>query len=122
MFNSLKLRLFVAKIQAELLAQYNDQNFVNRVCQSPENLDNLNILRQQAYYKKDGAAPFITTCNLLGECIDSEQLSMEDRHICASLLAQRLNKTSNDPSFRHRHIMIFGGLEEKLSAWTHENG
>ena len=42
--------MYLAKIQAELKAQYNDQAFVNRVCQLPDVLDQLGELRTQAYY------------------------------------------------------------------------
>lgn len=33
--DGIKLRFFVAKVQAELKAQYDDQQFVNRICLLP---------------------------------------------------------------------------------------
>lgn len=121
MFELIKARMYIAKVQAELKAQYADQAFVNRVCQLPENLKQLRVLREQAYYKKDRIAPFMNVCHILGESISSKSLPESDREICASLLAQRLQKASTDPQFRLRHIMIFSDLEEKLSDWAAEN-
>lgn len=121
MFDSLKLRFFMSKVQAELIAQYNDQSFVNKVCQLPEHVEQLDMIRRAAYYRKEKVAPFLAVCFILGECIDSEFLTQEERHIAAALLAQRLQRVSSDPSFRLRHIMIFGDLDAKLSTWSREN-
>jgi hypothetical protein len=121
MFESIKLRLFVAKVQAELKAQYDDQSFVNRVCQLPENLEHLNVLREQAYFRKDRIAPFLAVCHILDASLNATALPLETRKICAALLGQRLQKASSDPHFRLRHIMIFGHLEENLSEWVMEN-
>lgn len=121
MFESIKARMYVAKVQAELKAQYGDQDFVNRVCQLPENLKQLIVLREQAYYKNDRVAPFMNVCHILGESMNSKSLPEADRQICASLLSQRLQKASSDPQFWLRHVMIFSGLEEKLGEWSTEN-
>jgi hypothetical protein len=120
MFELIKARVYIARVQAELKAQYDDQAFVNRVCQLPENLKQLRVLREQAYYKKERIAPFMNVCHILGESINSDSLSEGDREICASLLAQRLQKAATDPQFRLRHIMIFSDLEEKLKDWAAE--
>src|SRR5690606_3793542 len=111
----------IAKVQAEIKAQHDDQDFVNRLCQLPEHIEQLDSLRQQAYYRKYPIAPFLNACHVLGEGIDSQSLSENDRKLCAFLLAQRLQKVSSDPSFRMRHIMIFGNLEEKLNQWISNN-
>lgn len=121
MFEAIKLRMYFAKIQAELKAQYNDQAFVNRVCQLPHIVDQLDEIRTKAYYKGQKIAPFLNVCFVLGEAMESDLLSQEDRAICAGLLAQRLEKASSDPHFRLRHIMIFGDLENKVSEWAAEN-
>ncbi len=121
MFEGLKLRLYLAKIQAELKAQYDDQQFVNLICQLSSNVEQLNVLREHAYYRKDRIAPFLAVCHILHESLLVDDLPLEVKKICAALLAQRLQKASTDPQFRLRHIMIFGELEQKLSAWTSEN-
>ena len=41
MFEVFRLRVFVAKVQAELKAQHNDQKFVNEICQLPSNIEAL---------------------------------------------------------------------------------
>lgn len=121
MFEAIKLRMYFAKIQAELKAQYNDQAFVNRVCQLPHIMEQLVEIRTKAYYKDQKIAPFLNVCFVLGEAMESDLLTQEDRAICAGLLAQRLEKASSDPHFRLRHIMIFGDLENKVSEWAAEN-
>jgi hypothetical protein len=121
MFEGIKVRMFLAKIQAELKAQYNDQRFVNRVCQLPSTLEQLGALRTQAYYKDRKEAPFLTVCFILGEAMESDQLSLEDREISASLLAQRLEKVSSDQQFRLAHIMIIGDLEQRVVRWAEQN-
>lgn len=121
MFELLKAKIYLSKIQAELKSQYGDQAFVNKVCQLPENIEQLRVLREQAYYRKDRIAPFLNVCHILGESMSSESLSEGDREICASLLAQRLQKAYSDPQFRLRHITIFGDLEDKIREWAAEN-
>tara|TARA_R110000851_G_scaffold79856_1_gene175851 strand:- start:3134 stop:3478 length:345 start_codon:yes stop_codon:yes gene_type:complete len=113
--------MYFAKIQAELKAQYNDQAFVNRVCQLPHIMEQLGEIRTKAYYKEQKIAPFLNVCFVLGEAMESDLLTQEDRATCAALLAQRLEKASSDPHFRLRYIMIFGDLESKVSEWAAEN-
>ena len=113
--------MYFAKIQAELKAQYNDQDFVNRVCQLPSIMEQLGEIRTKAYYKGKKIAPFLNVCFVLGEAMESDLLTQEDRAICVGLLAQRLEKASSDPHFRLRHIMIFGDLENKVSNWAAAN-
>ena len=114
--------MFIAKVQAEIKAQYNDQSFVNRVCQHTDNVEQLTTLRGQAYYRKEKVAPFLHACHILAESMNNSSFSKEDRSVCASLLAQRLENASSDQAFRMRHIMIFGDLEEKVQEWGRVNG
>lgn len=122
MFERFKLRVFVAKVQAELKAQHNNQQFVNTVCGQPSNIEKLNTLREHAYYRGDRIAPFLATCEVLRSSLRLAELPKDVRQICASLLAQRLQKAATNPSFRLRHISLFGDLEEDLSQWARENG
>lgn len=48
MFELLRSKIYLAKIQAELKAQYSDRAFVKKICQLPENLEQLRVLREQA--------------------------------------------------------------------------
>ena len=113
MFGFFKNGLFLAKIQAELKGQYDDQYFVNTVCQHPEILEMLMVLKDEAYYRKDKNASFITVCTVLGEVAFSNLFASEVKEVAVSLLAQRLLDVEANPQFRHRHIMIFGRLEQK---------
>ena len=53
--------------------------------------------------------------------MESEQLSLEDREISASLLAQRLDKVSSDPQFGLAHTMMIEDLEQKVVRWAEYN-
>ena len=117
MFEAFKLRLFISKVQAELMAQHKDQRFTNTVCQLPSNIELLNSLREHAYYRKAKIAPFMAVCYVLGESLESEELEIDTKKICAALLAQRLLKARNDRHFHMRHFQIFGDLEQKLLQW-----
>ncbi len=118
MFETIKNRLFVAKIQAEIMAQHNDQDFVNEICQLPVNLEKIIFLREYAYFKKDRAAPFIVACEVLHASLYQNAISDSHKTICAALLAQRLEKVTSNPQFRLQHLMVFGKLEEDFVAWA----
>ena len=118
MFEALKLRFFISKVQAELMAQHRDQNFTNTVCQLPSNMEQLNILREHAYYRKDKIAPFMAACHVLGESLASDTLDIDTRKMCAALLTQRLQKARSERHFHMRHLQIFGDLEQKLEQWV----
>lgn len=121
MFETIKFRMYIAKTQAELKAQYSDQDFVNRVCQLPENIEHLRDVREHAYYGRDRTAPVINVCHVLCEGMNSKSLSEDDREVCASLLAQRLQMVASDPHFKLRHFLIFSDLEEKIADWAATN-
>lgn len=121
MFEAIKLRMFFAKVQAELKAQYSDQSFINRVCQLPQIMEQLAEIRKNAYYKDKKIAPFLNVCILLGEAMESDFLSVDDKTVCATLLAQRLQRAATDPYFRITHILLFDVLEQKILAWTHQD-
>jgi len=74
MFEALKLRFFISKVQTELMVQHRDQNFTNTVCQLPSNVEQLNVLREHAYYRKDKTAPFMAVCHVLSESMESDIL------------------------------------------------
>lgn len=121
MFEAFKSRIFIAKVMAEIKAQHADLEFIVRLFENTKNIEHLSVIKDQAYYRKDKVAPFIHACHILGESMDNPEFSEEDRKICASLLAQRLEKVSSNPAFRFQHIMIFGALEEKVLDWGRAN-
>ena len=79
MFGALKLRFFISKVQTELMVQHRDQNFTNTVCQLPSNVEQLNVLREHAYYRKDKTAPFMAVCHVLSESMESDILDSLSR-------------------------------------------
>ncbi|ABM03891.1 hypothetical protein Ping_2148 [Psychromonas ingrahamii 37] len=117
MFEALRLKFFISKVQAELLAQHLDQNFTKAVCQLSSNMEQLNLLRKHAYFRKDSMAPFIAVCHLLGDSLASDTLEIEIKKTCAALLAERLQKARTDLKFHRRHFRIFGHLERRLAQW-----
>ena len=117
MFEALRLRFFISKVQAELLAQHQDKNFTKNVCQLPSNMEQLNLLHKHAYFRKESIAPFMAVCYLLGESLASDTLEIEIKNTCAALLTQRLQKARTDLKFHRRHFHIFGNLERKLAQW-----
>lgn len=121
MFEGIKLRWFIAKVKAELKAQYDNEEFVTQICNQPSNIEQLTILHKHAYYRKHSIAPFIASCHILHESLLITHIPLETKNICATLLAQRLQKALSDRHFHLQHIMIFGELEQKLADWHEEN-
>ncbi len=121
MFKILRLRFFIAKVQAELFEQLSDQSLINRICQLPGNLENLAVIKECAYYRKDGCAAFLAACHVLSKSMYSAELSQEERAVCAVLLFQRLEKVNLDMQFRMRHLMLIGELESATRQWAAEN-
>ncbi|MEO5606704.1 MAG: hypothetical protein ABIR13_03865 [Polaromonas sp.] len=117
MFEVIRQRMFFAKVQAELKAQYNDQNFVNRVCQLPPTMRLIAESREHAYFDGTKIAPFLYVLIVLGEAVTSELLPEEDRNLSAALLKDRLSKANSNPGFRIAHISVIHEAEQKLSTW-----
>lgn len=117
MFDAIRQRMFFAKIQAELKAQYNDQQFVNRVCQLPPIMRLITEYREHAYFEGTKIASFLYVLIVLGEAANSELLREEDRNLSASLLTDRLSKANSNPAFRIAHTSVIHEAEESLSKW-----
>ncbi len=120
MFRTFIARRFVAKIQAELYAQYADQNFINRVCQRSESLELIEQIRKLAYYRKSKMEAFLAVCSVLSDCLSADDVDTNDKQICASLLAQRILRSSDQ--FKIRHFQLFGDIERQLMEWQDEEG
>jgi hypothetical protein len=117
LFEYFNVRLFLARVQTNLMAQHKDQSFTNTLCQKPEHLEYINFVRENSYFKRDKIAPFLVVCGLLGRGLEDNSLSNEQRTLCARLLADRLHRVNADQHFRLKHIFIFGELEDKLESW-----
>jgi hypothetical protein len=122
MFQAVKNRWFVAKVQAEIMAQHDDQHFVNHICQLPNNIEQLIFMNEHAYFRRDAVAPFIAACHVLCESLSQAEVSDQHKIICAGLLAQRLQKVSSNAQFRLKYLMIFGKMEEDFANWAQANG
>lgn len=117
MFEGLKLRMLLAKIQAELKAQYNDQQFVNRVCQLPPTVKLITDSWEGAYFRGTKVEPFLYVLVVLGEAVSSDLLSLDERNLCASLLNDRLSRVRDDIRFISTFGSIYHTAEDRLSEW-----
>ncbi len=113
----LKLRMFIAKVQAEIMAQCGNQELVNKICQYPEIIEELDVIRRTSYYRKDKNAPFLTACYVLGSALDVYYFDDDLKKKCLYLLISRLNKARENPHFSQRHFHIFSDLEEKADSY-----
>jgi hypothetical protein len=116
-FDELRFRYFLAKVQAELKAQHYDQQFVDLVCHLPSNLELLMLLRDQPNYRKDSLLPFLAVCSILGASLSIEDFSKDVKMTCAELLEQRLQKADSNLPFKSRHETLLIHLENRLTAW-----
>jgi hypothetical protein len=105
MFEVIKFRWFISKVQAELKAQIDQgdfhdrkgrlvysQGYVNLICQVPENLELLKELRENPKFVNPQYDLQIFVSHVLASSLNSDQISMYDKEFAGVLLAQRLIK------------------------------
>ncbi len=109
--------IYTYRVKQELLAQMRDVSFVEYVVNIPSNREGLIHLYRNAYYGAGKIAPFMAAIFVLEETIGMEQVPIEIKKSCATLLAQRLLKAQANRSFWMAHIMIFGRAEETVQHW-----
>jgi hypothetical protein len=85
-------RIFLSKVAAELYAQEDDQEFVNLVCYSSQNLSTLRMLRKESFEKGSKTWPFNAVCILLADTMESESFDIELRRQCMVLLIHRVGR------------------------------
>lgn len=121
MFDVLRLRIFVAKVQAEIKAQHNDQGFVNFVCQQPDVIEELNRIRKNEYYRSLKIAPFLAACKVLAMNAYAQDSPLEIKMLSATLLQSRLRKARANPEFYEIHQMAFDEIEDLYHAAIEDN-
>ena len=113
--------LFVAGVQAELMAQARDQSFVNRVCHSPNAVSLL--LEKILPMRSSLPGPqkfryFVVVCELLSSHIERGDMSKEDLARCASCLESRLAKLASNPLVVTDIVEAFNGWSQSLSRYN----
>ena len=112
MFKRLKTKWFLSKVAAELKAQYDDQEFVNRVCYSEAAISMVEQWTKHPHFRKDKLAPFLTVCMLLDIAIES--MSETDKQVSIPLLQVRLVQAYNNPPFYAQYSGILDMIKENL--------
>ena len=109
---SIGTMIFYSAIQAELKAQYPDQEFVNRASQTDEAqhaiLVELYSHRKQIRPKK--MKYFIICCEALSQRLAYKDLSEEDLVIAAKLLQDRYNKVISNPA-------VLAQIPSQMAEW-----
>lgn len=117
MFDSIILRFRVAKVQAELNAQINNQSFVNHLCQLPQSLRLINFLSKNAYYRKRKDSAFLMVCALMLEIINDEEQQVEDRAACCDILKERLGRIKRDEAYSAQNMWLVQECERTINFW-----
>ncbi|MDK5168826.1 hypothetical protein P9954_26600, partial [Serratia nevei] len=117
------LRLRVARVQAEIVAQLKDcgvrdQDFVNRICQTEESLRLIDTLFKISYYKKSQAAVFLYASTVLANALSSNFVSAKDKRNCYTLLEERLIRMDRiSKGFKIEHCLVIGEMEAAMDTW-----
>ncbi|EGT3593470.1 TPA: hypothetical protein ACQVMA_005365 [Serratia marcescens] len=123
MFDAIVLRLRVARVQAEIVAQLKDcgvrdQDFVNRICQTEESLRLIDTLFKISYYKKSQAAVFLYASTVLANALSSNFVSAKDKRNCYTLLEERLIRMDRiSKGFKIEHCLVIGEMEAAMDTW-----
>lgn len=114
MFKYLLLRFRVAKVQAELMAQIHNQEIVNRLCQLPASIEQIDWLYRNAYYRKRKDVNYLIVCNLLANILNSEISTEEDKRLAFVILSERFDKMTKDNEYCRQNFMLVGDFEQAL--------
>ena len=114
MFKYLLLRLRVGKVQAELMAQIHNQEIVNRLCQLPASIEQIDCLYRKAYYRKRKDVNFLIVCNIMAHILTSEISTDEDKILSFVILTERFDKIIKDTEYCRQNFMLIGDFEKAL--------
>ena len=117
MFRYLILRLRVAKVQAELMAQVKNQEAVNNICQNAHSVEFIDLLYRKAYYRKRKDADFLIVCALMVMVINDLTFTEMEREFCYNVLKERFNRMKNDNGYCVANFMVVGDCEEAMLKW-----
>lgn len=114
MFKYLMLRLRVAKVQAELMAQIHNQEIVNSLCQSPTSIEQIDWLYKNAYYRKRRDVNHLIVCNIMANILNSEVSSEGEKTLAFVVLSERFDKMTKDNEYCQQNFMLVGDFEQAL--------
>lgn len=117
MFRYLMLRVRVAKVQAELMAQVNNQDIVNNIFQKPQSIELIDLLYQKAYYRKRKDAAFLIVCALMIMVLNDSSFPEIEKDVCYHVLKDRFIKMQGDKVYCVENFMVVGDCEVALALW-----
>ena len=104
---------FYSAVQAELKAQFGDQSFVNRVCQTDAATKQI----MEDYYPNRAKIPgpkkmrhFVVVCEVLTQRLELKDLEETDLSACAKLLRDRYHKVTSNP-----HVLA--SIPNQVAHW-----
>lgn len=114
MLKYLMLKLRLAKVQAELMAQIHNQNIVNQLCQLPSSVEQIDYLYRNAYYRKRKDVNFLIVCNIMAQILISDSPTVEEKKWAFVILSERFDKMTKDKEYCRQNFMIIGDFEKAL--------
>ncbi len=117
MFDSIVLRFRIAKVQAELKAQHNDQLFVNEICQDYNSVNIINFYFQDSLFRKKKDAAFLVVCAILAKAILSKDMDDSSREVCCLLLRDRVDRINSDSQYASQNSEILRDCNLAFEAW-----
>lgn len=114
MLKYLLLKLRLAKVQAELMAQIHNQNIVNQLCQLPGSVEQVDYLYRNAYYRKRRDVNFLIVCNIMAQILKSESSTVEEKKWAFVILSERFDKITTDKEYCRQNFVIIGDFEQAL--------
>ena len=117
MFNAIILRFRVAKVQAELQAQINNQALVSHLCQLPVSVELIDFLYRNAYYRKRKDAAFLIVCALMVQIINEISSDIEDRKASYLILKERYERLKCNRHYCIENFLVVGDCEEAIILW-----
>ncbi|MEA9392645.1 hypothetical protein SJI19_19245 [Acerihabitans sp. TG2] len=113
-FGYFSLRIKIAKVQAELMAQVHNQQFVNEICQYAETIELIENLFKSAYYRKRKDATFLIVCAVLLRTIQNESLPLATRKSSYNWLKERYEKIQTDRQYCIDNFLLVADFEYAL--------
>lgn len=117
MFDYLVRRWRVAKVQAELKAQIDNQQLVNSLCQRKESLELIEYLYRNAYYRKRKDAAFLIVCSLAVMVLTGEEYSEDEKELCYLVLNARYERMRTDNQYCLDNFLIIADFKEALERY-----
>ncbi|MFT4271677.1 MAG: hypothetical protein QM578_11750 [Pantoea sp.] len=99
------------------MAQIHNQEIVNRLCQLPSSIEQIDWLYRKAYYRKRKDVNFLIVCNLLANILNSEISTDEEKMLAFVILSERFDKMTKDAEYCHQNFILVGDFEQALLTY-----